>query len=155
MPRRKRRWEAYAGPVSTELGAVVRDALVARCHEVVVERRSPHVMYDNEHETLVYRGGGLQVSLFHVTADPVTRVVYSVLGRPEHLVPITLISVVLDRGAEHLLTQVLAAVDARFERPWDIGRSPRFRRAVGLRARNTAKWRKALARRDVPLTGAP
>lgn len=154
MPRRRRRWEAYAGPVSTDIGDVVRSRLSASGHDVDLQRRNPHVMYDNDHQTLVYRGGGLRISLFHVTADPVTRVVYSVLGRPDHLVPITLISVELDPGAEDLLTDVLAGIADRFDRPWEIGHSPRFRRAVGLRALNSAKWRKALAAREAPTSGA-
>ncbi|NUL48294.1 hypothetical protein F7P69_24245 [Cellulosimicrobium funkei] len=105
-------------------------------------------MYDNEHETLVYTAGGIEISLIHVTADPVTRIVYSVLGRPEHLTPITLVSIVYDADDHEVLVDVLGEIARRFDRPWEIGHSPRFRRAVGLRALNTAKWRKALA--DAP-----
>ncbi|WP_313817129.1 hypothetical protein [Citricoccus sp.] len=147
MFARKRRWEGYAGPRSTAVGKAVKAALVRSGRAVDVQRRRPHVMYDNEHETLVYTAGGVQISLFHVTADPVTRVVYSVLGRPEQLTPITLISVTYDANEHALLVDVLSEIDHRFDRPWEIGHSPRFRRAVGLRALNTAKWRKALAER--------
>src|SRR5699024_11821674 len=92
----KRRWEAYAGPDSTAVGKAVKASLIRSGRTVDEKRRGPHVMYDNEHETVVYTAGGIEVSLIHVTADPVTRVVYSILGRREHLTSITLISVVYD-----------------------------------------------------------
>lgn len=141
----KRRWEGYAGPKSTDVGRAVKAALLQSGHEVDVNRRSPHIMYDDVHETLVYTSVGVEISLIHVTADPVTRIVYSMLGRPEHITPITLISVVYEPNDHARFVDVLTEIAKRFDRPWNISHNPRFRRAIGLRALNTAKWKKVLA----------
>lgn len=145
ISRRRHRWEAYTGVSQKAVAEAVRASFAQTGIKHTAGSKPPNVMYDGEHETLTFTSAALSLSLYHVTADPVTRVLFGLLGSEDRLSPITLVSATYYETERRMLSRIVREIAARSEAPpWEIGQNPRFRHAIGLRAMNTAKWRRVL-----------
>lgn len=148
MNVKTKRWEAYTGVTQEDAYNILKNILNKDGINYDTTTEPPIFMYDAKCEQKIIKVNGLQLSLIHVSADPITRLFLSVFGANKNLSTITLLSVKYNHDTKQCLKFILEKFSEEVNNvPWKIRENTRFQYAILLELINKLKWEKFILKK--------